>query len=363
MIITPKRNVIALLSMIEPETFAQASKDPHWVKAMEEEMSQIEKNKTWELVPRPKDNNIIGTKWVLKNKMNEEGQVIINKARLVYKGYSQIEGIDFEETFAPVACMEAIRMFLAFSCSKGFKIYVKLAFLNGELKEEVYVEEPEGFDLTEGKYLVWSNLDIKMDEGKLLVTLVYVDDLIFASNNDEMSRGFSQNMSREFEMSTIGELSHFLGIQVSQPRAGLFISQAKYLKDMLKRYGMEDCAPMTTPMTTNSKLSKDDDSTPADATHYRSIIGALLYLTATRPNIMQVVGMVGRFQSTPKQSHLLVVKRILRYLKGTPNFDLWYPTSSTLTVTSYTNANWAVGVNDQKSTSGNAFFLGDYIVS
>lgn len=143
MTITPKRKVIALLSMIEPETFAEASKDPHWVKAKEEEMTQIEKNKTWELVPCPKDKNITGTKWVFKNKMNEEGQVIRNKARLVCKGYSQIEGIDFEETFAPVACMEAIRMFLAFAFSKGFKIYqmdVKTTFLNGELKEEVYME-------------------------------------------------------------------------------------------------------------------------------------------------------------------------------------------------------------------------------
>ena len=133
----------------------------------------------------------------------------------------------------------------------------------------------------------------------------------------------------------------FRDLIVSQTREGLFISQAKYLKDMLKRYGMEDCAPMSTPMTTNFKLSKDDDSPPADATHYRSIIGALLYLTAIRPDIMQAVGMAGRFQSAPKQSHLLAVKRILRYLKGTPDFGLWYPKSSTLTVTTYTDADWA----------------------
>ena len=152
-----------------------------------------------------------------------------------------------------------------------------------------------------------SNLYIKTNEGKLLVTFVYVDDLIFASNNDEMSHEFSQNMSREFEMSMIGELSHFLGLQVSQTRAGLFISQAKYLKGMLKRYGMEDCAPMstpmTTPMTTNCKLRKNNDSPPVDATHYRSTIGSLLYLTAMRTDTMQAVGMVGRFQSAPKQSH------------------------------------------------------------
>lgn len=120
---TPKRNDVSLLSMMEPKTFTHAGKDPHWVEAMEEEMCQIEKNEIWELVPRPKDKNIIGTKWVFKNKMNEDGQIIRNKARLVCKGYSQIEGIDFEETFALVARMEAIRMFLAFACSKGFKVY------------------------------------------------------------------------------------------------------------------------------------------------------------------------------------------------------------------------------------------------
>lgn len=363
---------------------------------MEEEITQIEKNETWELVPRPKDKNIIVTKRVFKNKMNEEGQVIRNKARLVCKGYSQIEGIDFEETFAPVARMEAIRMLLAFSCSKGFKIYqmdMKLAFRNGELKEQ-----PEGFDLTARKDLVcklkkalyglkqapraWyarldhylqqqgfkkgvagRNLYIKRDQGKLPVALVYVDDLIFSSNNDEMSHEFSQNMSKEFEMSMIGELSHFLGLQISQTRAGLCISQTKYLKDMLKKYEMEDCAPMSTPMTTNCKLSKDDDSPLVDATHYRSMIGALLYLTATRPDIMQAVGMVGRFQSAPKQSHLLVVKGILRYLKGTSDFGLWYPKDSTLTVTAYTDVDWARSIDDQKSTSGNEFFLGDCLVS
>eukprot|EP00253_Pinus_taeda_P009125 PITA_09125 len=350
MIVTPRRHAIALISLIEPKKFVEASKDPHWVKAIEEEMSQIEKNETWELVPRLKEKNIIGTKWVLKNKMNEEGQVIRNKARLVYKGYSQIEGIYFEETFAPVARMEYIRMFLAFACSKGFKIYqmdVKSRFLNGALKEEVYMEQPEGFDLMVGKDLVC----------KLKKALYGLKQAPRACNNDEMSHEFSQNMSKEFEMSMIGELSHFLGLQVSQTRVGLCISQTKYLKYMLKRYGMEDCAPMSTPMTKNYKLSKDVDSPPVDVTHYRSIIGALLYLTTTRQDIMRAVGMVGRFQSAS------ISERILRYMKGNPDFSLSYPKSSTLTVTAYTDADWAGSVDDWKSTSGNAFFLGDCLVS
>ena len=143
----------------------------------------------------------------------------------------------------------------------------------------------------------------------------------------------------------------------------MFISQAKYLKDMLKRYGMEDFAPMSTPMTTDCKLSKDDDTPQKDATLYRSIIGALIYLTATRPDIMQAVGMVARFQSSPKQSHLVAMKRILRYLKGTTDFGLWYPKSSTLTMMTYSDVDWSGSVDDRKSTSENSFFMADCLVS
>jgi hypothetical protein len=134
---------LALFSHIEPTSIKVACKDENWVKAMNEELDQIERNQTWELVPRPKDKNVIGTKWVYKNKMNEDGQVIRNKARLVCKGYAQVEGVDYEKTFAPVARLEAIRMFLAFSSYRKFKVYqmdVKSAFLNGNLEEEVYIE-------------------------------------------------------------------------------------------------------------------------------------------------------------------------------------------------------------------------------
>eukprot|EP00253_Pinus_taeda_P027678 PITA_27678 len=206
------------------------------------------------------------------------------------------------------------------------------------------MEQPEGFDLTEEKDLV-----CKLK--KALYGLKQAPRAWYARLDHYLQQqGFKKGVdgsnlyiktNEEFDMSIIGELSHFLGLHVSQNRAGLCISQAKYLKDMLKIYGMEDCAPMSTPMTTNCKLSKDDDSPPVDSTHYRLIIGALLYLTITRPDIMQVVGMVGRFQSAPKQSHLLAVKRILRYLKGTPDFSLWYPKSSTMTMTAYTDADWA----------------------
>jgi hypothetical protein len=151
-IISPEQQHLALLSTVEPSSFEEANKDEHWIKAMDEELDQIEKNDTWELVPRPKDKNMIGTKWVFQNKLNESGQVTRNKARLVCKGYAQVEGIDFEETFSPVSRMEAIRLILAYACSKKIKVYqmdVKSSFLNGELEEEVYIEQPEGFQLSE----------------------------------------------------------------------------------------------------------------------------------------------------------------------------------------------------------------------
>jgi hypothetical protein len=149
---SPEQRHLALLSTVEPNSFEEANTDEHWIKAMEEELDQIEKNETWELVPRPKDKNVIGTKWVFRNKLNEDGQVTRNKARLVCKGYAQVEGIDFEETFSPVSRMEAVRLILAYACSKKIKVYqmdVKSSFLNGELEEEVYIEQPEGFILSE----------------------------------------------------------------------------------------------------------------------------------------------------------------------------------------------------------------------
>jgi hypothetical protein len=241
---------------------------------MNEELDQIEKNNTWELVPRPEDNNVIDSKWVFKNKMNEKGQVVRNKARLVCKGYAQVEGQEFDETFAPVARLEAITMFLAYSCHKNFKVYqmdVKSTFLNGDIEEEVYMEQPEGFSLTDNpnyvcrlkkdlyglkheprawyysldKFLqdkgfkkgtVDSNIYIKTEGDDLLVVLIYVDDLIFGYNNDSSVQWFSKSMQTKFEMSIIGELSYFLRLQEKQSSARIFISQEKYLKEMLKKF-------------------------------------------------------------------------------------------------------------------------------
>jgi hypothetical protein len=291
------------------------------------------RNNTWEMVQRPEGKNVIGSKWIFKNKLNEQGQVIRNKVRLVCKGYAKMEGLDFDETFAPVAILEAIRMFLAYSCHKRFKVYqmdVKSGFLNGDLSEEVYMEKLEGFKLSDNPDLVcklkkslyglkqtpraWyhrlntylkdkgfkrgttdNNLYIKTEDIDLLIVLVYVDDIIFGCNKDSLVQWFASAMESEFEMSMKGELSFFLGLQITQRPERMFISQEKYLREMMKRFQMEDSKLVGTPMVIGCKFSKDDDSPDVDQNSYRSMIGSLMYITTSRLDIMHAVGMVGRY--------------------------------------------------------------------
>jgi hypothetical protein len=164
-------------------------------------------------------------------------------------------------------------------------------------------------------------------------------------------------------MSLLGELSFFMGLQIHQSNEGIFISQTKYIKEMLKRFNMEDCKPIITPMQTNCKLRKDDDSKSTDQRQYRSMIDSLLYVTTSRPDVMQVFGQVTQFQATPKESHVLGVKRIFRYLKGTEEFGLWYPKGKDLSFIAYTDAYWAFCIDDRRSTSGATFYLGECLVS
>jgi hypothetical protein len=286
--------------------------------------------------------------------------------------------------------MEAIRLILAYACSKRIKVYqmdVKSTFLNGELEEEVYIEQPEGFLLSEKEDYVcrlkkalyglkqapraWysrldrylqqqgfrkgnadNNLYIKVDRDSILIIEVYVDDIIFGSDDDRMSQKFSRDMQNEFEMSFLGELNLFLGLQICQCDKGIFISQTKYIREMLKKFGMEDCKPMSTPMQTSCKLSKDDESKDADQRLYRSMIGILLYVTTSRPDVMQAVGQVVIFQATPKETHVMEVKRIFRYLKATKDFGLWYPKGNDLSLVAYTDADWEGSIDDRRSTSG-----------
>ncbi|KAI3667612.1 hypothetical protein L6452_42678 [Arctium lappa] len=391
----------SFLSSLEPKKAAEALRDPFWISAMQDELLQFERNKVWRLIPLPKGKSVIGTKWVFRNKKDEAGVVVRNKARLVAKGYCQQEGIDYDETFAPVARIEAIRIFLAYAAHKNFTVYqmdVKSAFLNGVLHEEVYVAQPEGFIdphhpdhvyvldkalyglkqaprswyetltkflLASGfkKGTVDTTLFLKRQGDDLILIQIYVDDIIFGSTNPKFCKNFSKIMETKFEMSMMGELNFFLGLQVKQLPEGIFINQAKYIKDILKKFNMSDSSVMKTPMATGTLLDADPSGKPVDQKVYRSMIGSLLYLTASRPNIMFATCFCARYQSNPKESHLTAVKRILKYLKGSPNLGLWYPKDSRFELTAFTDADHAGCKLDRKSTSGSCQFIGDKLVS
>ena len=396
-----EESMIGLISMIEPTTVDEALSDDGWILAMQEELNQFQRNDVWDLVPKPQHKNIIGTKWVFRNKLNEQGEVTRNKARLVAQGYSQQEGIDYTETFAPVARLEAIRLLLSYAVNHGIILYqmdVKSAFLNGVIEEEVYVKQPPGFEdikypdhvfkLKKSLYglkqapRAWydrlSNFLIKNDFkrgqvdttlfrrtlGKdILVVQIYVDDIIFGSTNASLCKEFSKLMQDEFEMSMMGELKFFLGIQINQCKDGVYVHQSKYTKELLKKFKLEDCKVMNTPMHPTCNLSKEDEGAKVDQKLYRGMIGSLLYLTASRPDILFSVCLCARFQSDPRESHMTAVKRIFRYLKGTTNLGLLYRKSLDYKLIGFCDADYAGDRIERKSTSGNCQFLGDNLIS
>jgi hypothetical protein len=367
---------------------------------MQEELNNFTRNEVWHLVPHP-NQNVVGTKWVFRNKQDEHGVVTRNKARLVAKGYSQVEGLDFDETYAPVARLESIRILLAYATYHGFKLYqmdVKSVFLNGPIKEEVYVEQPPGFEDSEypnhvyklskalyglkqaprawyeclRDFLITNGFKVgkadptlftKTVEKDLFICQIYVDDIIFGSTNKSTCEEFSRIMVQKFEMSMMGELRYFLGFQIKQLQDGTFISQTKYIQDILKKFGMKDGKPIKTPMGTNGHLDLDTGGKSVDQKVYRSMIGSLLYLCASRLDIMLSVCMYARFQANPKEVHLRAVKRIMRYLVYTPKFGIWYPKGSTFDLIGYSNVDWAGCKIDRKSTSGTCQFLGRSLVS
>ncbi|GJZ23816.1 retrovirus-related pol polyprotein from transposon TNT 1-94 [Tanacetum coccineum] len=370
-------NFFCFISTIEPKNVNEALGDESWIVAMQEELNQFVANDVWELVPQPRNMTIIGTKWVFRNKLDENGVVSRNKARLVAQGYNQQEGIDYDETYAPVARLESIRILLAYACALDFKLFqmdVKSAFLNGFINEEVYVAQPPGFidfkkpdhvyKLKKALYglkqapkawydrlkaflikheykmgMVDNTLFTKKKSSNLIIVQIYVDDIIFGSTCQDMCDEFAKIMHDEFEMSMMGELNFFLGLQIKQMEDGIFFNQYKYIKEMLKKFSLEDSKPMKTPMSSDTKLTKDEECESVDSTKYRGMIEA------------------------PKTSHLEAVKRIFRYIKGTTHLGLWYPKGTGIETIVYADSDHAGDYVDRKSTSGICTFVGCCLTS
>ncbi|CAL5325451.1 unnamed protein product [Camellia sinensis] len=383
-------------------SLSDAIKNEAWKKAIEDEIHVIEKNKTWELVEKPKEKEIIGVKLIFKTKFNPDGSIQKNKARLVAKGYSQQPGIDFQETFAPVARLDTIRAIIALVAQKGWFLHqldVKSAFLNGKLEEEVYVDQPQGFvvkgkedkvyklkkalyGLKQAPRAWYSEIDAYFNEkgfqrskseptlyikrqgttGILIVSL-YVDDLVFTGSDEKLIEDFKREMMKKYEMSDLGLLHHFLGIEIHQNNGGVFICQKKYAQTLLEKFQMKNCKSVATPLIVNEKLSKEDGSKEAEASCYRSLVGSLLYLTATRPDIMYATSLLSRFMHSPSQIHFGVAKRVLRYIQGTLDYGIFYEKFLDAKLIGFCDIDWAGCVDDMRSTSGYAFSLGSGVIS
>nr|GEZ83938.1 retrovirus-related Pol polyprotein from transposon TNT 1-94 [Tanacetum cinerariifolium] len=363
-IIDPEMCMYALtVSTAEPKNINEAMVDSVWIEAMQEELHQFDRLQVWELVDKPFGKSIIRLKWLCKNKKDEDQTVIRNKARLVAKGYAQEKGIEFKESFAPVACLEAVWIFISYATHKSFPIFqmdVKTAFLNGPLKEEVYVAQPDGFadpnhlekvyrlrkalyglkqaprawynELS--KFLILkgftkgtidSTLFIIRDGEDILLVQIYIDDIIFDSTNPKYSKCFEKLMHSRFEMSLMGEMKLFLRLQIHKYPSGMFINQAKYTLEILHKHDMDKGQSIGTPMATKPKLDADLSGNPIDQTDYHSKIRSLMYLTSSKPDIVQA--------------------------------------DSSFELTAFLDADHAGCIDSRQSTSRGIQFLGDKLVS
>ncbi|XP_042756658.2 retrovirus-related Pol polyprotein from transposon TNT 1-94 [Lactuca sativa] len=398
----PPEELMLVSNEEEPASYDEARRKKEWVQAMNDEMASIEKNDTWNLVDLPKGRRAIGLKWVFKVKRDPQGNILKHKARIVAKGYIQKQGIDYEEVFAPVARIETVRVILALAGSNGWRVHhldVKSAFLNGHLTEEVYVSQPEGFvkknepgkvyKLSKALYglkqapRAWNScLDkylkslgfrrcaqeysvyTRTKNGSSLIIGIYVDDLLVTGSNPENIKEFKKEMKARFEMSDLGLLSYYLGIEVNQQDKGITLKQEGYAKNILIKTRMIDCNPTKTPMEHKLSLTKDGNEELVNPTEYRSIVGCLRYLTHTRPDITFAVGVVSRFMEKPTIKHLQAVKGILRYVKGTLSHGLVYSKEEEkVNISGYTDSDLAKDINDRRSTGGMAFYVNGNLVT
>jgi hypothetical protein len=384
-----------------PTGVEEAVKNPKWTQAIREEMEALMKNKTWNLVPLPRGKKTVGCKWVFSVKYKADGSVERYKARLVAKGYTQVYGVDYRETFSPVAKLNTIRVLLSIAANLDWPLLqfdVKNAFLHGDLEEEVYMDIPPGYSVTMGENNVcklqralyglkqspraWfgrfslamkkygftqSNSDhtlfLKRQQGKVTALIIYVDDMIITGDDKEEISRLQGQLASEFEMKNLGGLKYFLGIEVARSNQGIFLSQRKYILDLLSEVGLLECKPVDTPIVQNHKLGIYPDQRLADKGKYQRLVGKLIYLSHTRPDIAYAVGVVSQFMHCPSEEHMEAVTRILKYLKSSPGKGLIFSKNGNLEVKGYTDADWAGNCLDRKSTSGYFTFVGGNLVT
>ena len=404
-IFKPKTYITALLAQpSEPNSVTQALQDPKWFNAMHEEFKALQANQTWDLVIPTAPVKIVGNKWIFRIKYNSDGSISRYKARLIAKGFHQTYGIDYSETFSPVVKASTVRVILSLAVTNYWiirQVDVNNAFLNGILVEDVYMAQPEGFVDPEKPHHVcklkkalyglkqaprawfdrfrramtsqWhfehsksdSSLFYRWDAGDILLVLVYVDDIIITGSNQNNVLKVISDMQATFALKDLGELNYFLGIEVTKNSTGLQLSQSKYIVDLLNRHEMVTCSPVPTPMVTSHSLVKNSGAIIPNASQYRSVVGALQYVTLTRPKLAFSVNKLSQFLSAPIEEHWQACKRILRYLKGTIHYGLQLHSnrSQHMQINCFSDSDWACDRDDRKSVAGYTVFLGPNLVS
>ena len=393
----------AIEQYCDPTTFEEAIISPNkekWLVAMDKEMASLKANDVYELVELPKNRQTVGSKWVYKRKFKSDGSVERFKSRLVAKGFSQKAGQDYDETFSPVVRFESIRSIVGFAVQNDMMLHqmdVTSAFLNGDLQEEVYMDQPEGFEVKGQEHLVYKlkrslyglkqaprcwNMTLdhllksmgfvqtKSDpclyissEGELCIIAVYVDDILLATKSEKKMKDVKNRLSAEFEVKDLGDLQYLLGVSVIQnhKEKSVWIGQPTYTLNVLEKFGLKDAKPVTTPVCVGSKLTKaKEDDELVDESLYQSAVGSLQYLsTMTRPDITFAVSNVAKYSSKPTKEHWIAVKRILRYL------GLLYRKSDcdTSKCIGFSDSDWAGDLDDRRSTSGYIFQVGGTAVS
>lgn len=394
----------------DPRTAKEAMAGPdanEWRAAMKSEYASLLKNNTWTLVDPPTNAKVIQSKWIFKTKYKADGSIEKRKARLVAKGYTQRAGIDYQETFAPVVRSSSLRFVMALAAQLKMEVHqldVETAYLNGDLEETIYLQPPEMLTeiseqkdaLPPGKVCLlnksiyglkqsgrqwYKKLDdrllqlgmkhcsadpciyIRRNNGELTIIAVYVDDIVLASTNQLEIERIKNILKDSFKMKDLGRIHHCLGIEFAQRTTtkSISMSQKGFIKEILSRFGMEDCKPVKTPMDPNSKLSmamspqNPEELKEMENCPYQNLIGSLMYLAvSTRPDIAYAVSALSQYNTSPGKEHWIAAKRVLRYLKGTMDFELIFKQSDEGLI-GYADADWGANIDDRKSYTGYTF--------
>uniref|UniRef100_A0A1J3DVK1 Retrovirus-related Pol polyprotein from transposon TNT 1-94 n=2 Tax=Noccaea caerulescens TaxID=107243 RepID=A0A1J3DVK1_NOCCA len=395
--------ICALDAGVIPQSYAEAMENQAWVDAVDNEARAMIKNHTWDEADLPKGKKAVSSKWVFTIKYLSSGDIERHKARLVARGFTQTYGLDYLDTFAPVAKLHTVRVLLALATNLGWDLWqmdVKNAFLQGDLDEEVYMTPPPGIIITPGKVLrlrkaiyglkqsprAWyqklsstlrdrgfrrSESDhtlftLHNQEG-IIVVLIYVDDIIISGNNKVGIQSTKDYLHSVFEIKDLGALKYFLGIEVCRSEEGLFLSQRKYILDLLRETGTMEAKPAPTPLEDQYKAHQQGENEANvpfhDAKLYRRIVGKLIYLTLTRPDLCFAVNQVSQFMQAPLECHWIMVDRILRYIRGTSDQGIWMGCNGSTDLVGYCDADYAGDRGDRRSTTGYCTFIGGNLVT